>query len=177
MTRLPILLACLFLALFAAACGDDDEQETAATPEPTAEATAEPAGEIDPSAISTDLSEKPTVDKPEGSPPTQLVTEDIVEGKGKTAKAGDIVSMQYIGNAWSTGEEFDASWNRGEPLNFRLGARQVIPGWEQGVMGMRVGGRRQLVIPPNLAYGDRGAGGVIKPGETLVFVVDLVGVN
>ena len=136
MTRLPILLACLFLALFAAACGDDDEQETAATPEPTAEATAEPAGEIDPSAISTDLSEKPTVDKPEGSPPAELVTEDIVKGKGKTAKAGDVVSMQYIGNAWSTGGEFDASWNRGRaarvPARRGPGHPRLGPGHRRG---------------------------------------------
>ena len=173
MTRLPILLACLFLALFAAACGDDDEQETAATPEPTAETTAEPAGEIDPSTISKDLSEKPTVDKPEGSPPAELVTEDIVKGKGKTAKAGDVVSMQYIGNAWSTGGEFDASWNRGQPLEFPLGAGRVIPGWDQGIVGMKEGGRRLLVIPPDMAYGPQGSPPVIGPNETLVFVVDL----
>jgi peptidylprolyl isomerase len=168
-----MLLACLFLALFAAACGGDDEQEAAATPEPTAEATAEPAGEIDPSAISTDLSEKPVVDKPEGSPPAELVTEDIVEGKGKAAKAGDVVSMQYIGNAWSTGGEFDASWNRGQPLEFPLGAGQVIPGWDQGIQGMKEGGRRLLVIPPDMAYGPQGSPPVIGPNETLVFVVDL----
>ena len=173
MTRLPILLACLLLALFAAACGDDDDQETAATPEPTAEATAEPAGEIDPSAISKDLTEKPAVDKPDGSPPAELVTEDIVKGKGKTAKAGDTVSAQYVGNAWSTGEQFDASWDRGaEPIEFPLGAGAVIPGWDQGIAGMKEGGRRLLVIPPDLAYGPSGSG-PIGPNETLVFVVDL----
>ena len=84
--------------------------------------------------------------------------------------------MHYVGVAHSTGEEFDASWNRGAPLDFRLGVGQVIPGWDQGVQGMKVGGRRQLTIPPHLAYGDRGAGGAIKPGETLIFVVDLVDV-
>jgi peptidylprolyl isomerase len=174
MTRLPILLACLFLAVFAAACGDDDEQETAATPEPTAEATAEPAGEIDPSTISKELSEKPAVAKPEGSPPAELVTEDIVKGKGRTAKAGDVVSMQYVGNSWSSGEQFDASWDRGaEPLSFPLGAGQVIPGWDQGIEGMKEGGRRLLVIPPDLAYGPQGSPPVIAPNETLVFVVDL----
>jgi peptidylprolyl isomerase len=173
MTRLPILLACLFLALFAAACGDDDDPETAATPEPTAEATAEPAGEIDPSAISDDLTAKPAVDKPEGSPPAELVTEDIVKGKGRTAEAGDLVSMQYVGNAWSTGEQFDASWDRGaQPLQFPLGTGQVIPGWDQGIQGMKEGGRRLLVIPPDMAYGPAGQG-PIGPNETLVFVVDL----
>ena len=121
--------------------------------------------------------ERPEIDFIEGPPPADLEVTDIQIGEGEQAGHGSSVSVQYVGVAHSTGEEFDASWNRSEPLNFRLGARQVIPGWEQGVMGMRVGGRRQLVIPPNLAYGDRGAGGVIKPGETLVFVVDLVGVN
>jgi peptidylprolyl isomerase len=82
--------------------------------------------------------------------------------------------VHYVGVAFSTGEEFDASWNRGEAFKFRLGAGQVISGWDQGVAGMKVGGRRRLVIPPHLAYGDRGAGGVIKPGETLIFVVDLL---
>ena len=173
MTRLPILLACMLLALFAAACGEDDEPETAATPEPTAEPTAEPAGEIDPSTVSDDLTAKPAVDKPEGSPPAELVTEDIVKGKGKTAKAGDTVSMQYVGNAWSTGGEFDASWNRGQPLEFPLGAGRVIPGWDEGIAGMKEGGRRLLVIPPDLAYGAQGAPPVIGPDETLVFVVDL----
>jgi peptidylprolyl isomerase len=173
MTRLPILLACLFLALFAAACGDDDEQETAATPEPTAEATAEPAGEIDPSTISKDLSERPAVDKPEGSPPTELVVEDIVKGDGKTARAGDTVRTQYVGSAWSTGGEFDASWNSGQPLDFPLGVGQVIPGWDEGIVGMKEGGRRLLVIPPDKAYGPQGSPPVIGPNETLVFVVDL----
>ena len=113
------------------------------------------------------------VEKPAGSPPSELVTEDIVEGKGKTAKAGDTVSMQYVGNAWSTGGEFDASWNSGQPLEFPLGAGRVIPGWDQGIAGMKEGGRRLLVIPPDLAYGAQGAPPVIGPDETLVFVVDL----
>ena len=174
MTRLPILLACLFLALFAAACGDDDEQESAATPEPTAEATAEATGEIDPSTISKELSDKPAVAKPEGSPPAELVTEDIVKGKGKTAKAGDVVSMQYVGNSWSTGEQFDASWDRGkEPFTLELGAGGVIPGWDEGLVGMRQGGRRLLVIPAAKGYGAQGQPPDIGPNETLIFVVDL----
>jgi peptidylprolyl isomerase len=87
------------------------------------------------------------------------------------------VTVHYVGVSYESGAEFDASWNRGEPFAFALGGGQVIAGWDQGVTGMKVGGRRRLVIPPQLAYGDRGAGGVIKPGETLVFVVDLLGVN
>jgi peptidylprolyl isomerase len=118
--------------------------------------------------------EKPEVDFPGGEPPTELEITDIWEGDGAVAKAGDTVQVHYVGVAYSTGEEFDASWNRGAPLEFRLGIGQVISGWDQGVQGMRVGGRRQLVIPPALAYGDRGAGRSIAPGETLIFVCDLV---
>ncbi|GAB2495986.1 FKBP-type peptidyl-prolyl cis-trans isomerase [Nocardiopsis aegyptia] len=121
--------------------------------------------------------ERPEIDFIDGPPPADLVVTDEQIGEGEQAGHGSTVACHYVGVAHSSGEEFDASWNRGEPLSFRLGAGQVIPGWEQGVMGMRVGGRRKLVIPPHLAYGDRGAGGVIKPGETLVFVVDLVGVS
>jgi peptidylprolyl isomerase len=118
--------------------------------------------------------EKPEVDFPGGEPPTQLQISDIWEGDGAVAKAGDTVQVHYVGVAYSTGEEFDASWSRGAPLEFRLGVGQVIAGWDQGVQGMRVGGRRQLIIPPGLAYGDRGAGRSIAPGETLIFVCDLV---
>ncbi len=118
--------------------------------------------------------EKPEIDFPGGQPPTKLEVTDIWEGDGAAAKSGDTVRVHYVGVAYSTGEEFDASWNRGDPLEFRLGVGQVIAGWDQGVQGMRVGGRRQLVIPPDLAYGDRGAGREIAPGETLIFVCDLV---
>ncbi|WP_329370104.1 FKBP-type peptidyl-prolyl cis-trans isomerase [Streptomyces sp. NBC_01483] len=120
--------------------------------------------------------EKPEIDFPGGEPPKDLEIKDIWEGDGPVAKAGDTVSVHYVGVAFSTGEEFDASWNRGTPLKFQLGIGQVIAGWDQGVQGMKVGGRRQLVIPAHLAYGDRGAGGRISPGETLIFVCDLVGV-
>lgn len=121
--------------------------------------------------------EKPQIDRPEGPAPTELETTDISVGDGQEAKSGNTVTVHYVGVSHSTGEQFDASWDRGEPLRFGLGAGQVIPGWDQGVAGMKVGGRRKLVIPPHLAYGERGAGGVIKPNETLIFVVDLVGVN
>jgi peptidylprolyl isomerase len=117
---------------------------------------------------------KPEVDFPGGEPPADLEITDIWEGDGKVAGRGDTVRVHYVGVAYSTGEEFDASWNRGEPLEFRLGVGQVIAGWDQGVQGMKVGGRRQLVIPPGLAYGNRGAGNRIAPGETLIFVCDLV---
>lgn len=120
--------------------------------------------------------EKPEIDFPGGEPPADLEIKDIWEGDGPVAKAGDTVSVHYVGVAFSTGEEFDASWNRGTPLQFQLGVGQVIQGWDKGVQGMKVGGRRQLTIPAHLAYGDRGAGGRIAPGETLIFVCDLVAV-
>jgi peptidylprolyl isomerase len=118
--------------------------------------------------------DKPEIDFPGGEPPKNLEITDVWQGDGAVAKAGDTVAVHYVGVAYSTGEEFDASWNRGEPLQFRLGVGQVIAGWDQGVQGMKVGGRRQLIIPPDLAYGDRGAPGAIAPGETLIFVCDLV---
>ena len=121
-------------------------------------------------------SSKPEVDFPGGEPPADLEITDLWEGTGAEAKAGDTVEVHYVGVAFSTGEQFDASWDRGSPLQFRLGVGQVIQGWDQGVQGMKVGGRRQLIIPPALAYGDRGAANVIAPGETLIFVCDLVSI-
>ncbi|HEX3488432.1 MAG TPA: FKBP-type peptidyl-prolyl cis-trans isomerase [Streptosporangiaceae bacterium] len=117
---------------------------------------------------------KPEVDFPGGEPPADLEISDIWEGTGAEAKAGDTVEVHYVGVAFSTGEQFDASWDRGSPLQFQLGVGRVIAGWDRGVQGMKVGGRRQLIIPPDLAYGDRGAGSAIAPGETLIFVCDLV---
>ena len=119
---------------------------------------------------------KPEIDFP-GDIPTDLVIEDLKEGDGAEVVAGNTVSAHYVGVAHSTGKEFDASYNRGDAFDFGLGAGQVIGGWDQGVVGMRVGGRRKLTIPPHLGYGARGAGGVIKPNETLIFVVDLLGVR
>jgi peptidylprolyl isomerase len=121
--------------------------------------------------------DKPTVAIPEGDPPDQLQLEDLVVGDGPEAVAGRNVMVHYVGVAWSSGKQFDASWDRGDTFDFRLGAGQVIQGWDQGVAGMKVGGQRRITIPPELGYGSRGAGGVIKGGETLVFVVDLLGVN
>ncbi len=123
------------------------------------------------------MPDKPEIDFPEGDAPTELQVSDLVVGEGAEASAGDTVEVHYVGVAFSSGEEFDASWNRGETFRFRLGAAQVIRGWDDGVAGMRIGGRRKLVIPPHLGYGDRGAGRAIKPGETLVFVVDLLGLS
>jgi peptidylprolyl isomerase len=120
--------------------------------------------------------EKPEIDFPEGEAPADLEIKDIRQGDGAEAKAGQNVTVHYVGVAFSTGEEFDASWNRNSPFTFPLGGGRVIKGWDQGVQGMKVGGRRQLIIPPHLAYGDSGAGSAIKPGETLIFVCDLVSV-
>jgi peptidylprolyl isomerase len=120
---------------------------------------------------------KPVVTVPAGDPPADLLVEDVVVGTGNEAKAGANVEVHYVGVAWSTQSEFDASWNRGDTFEFRLGAGQVISGWDQGVAGMKVGGRRILTIPPHMGYGNQGAGGVIKGGETLIFVVDLLNVN
>jgi peptidylprolyl isomerase len=122
-------------------------------------------------------SQKPDVVVPAGNPPADLVMEDVTVGTGAEAKSGANVEVHYVGVAWSTQREFDASWNRGDTFEFRLGAGQVIAGWDQGVAGMKVGGRRILTIPPHMGYGAQGAGGVIKGGETLIFVVDLLNVN
>src|SRR4051794_22368110 len=126
--------------------------------------------------ISTDLAAKPDVPTPVGTPPDELVTEDVVVGDGAAAKTGDHVAVHYVGVSYSDGKQFDSSWDRGAPFDFPLGAGRVIKGWDYGVTGMREGGRRTLVIPPELGYGARGMG-PIAPNETLVFVVDLVKVG
>ena len=123
------------------------------------------------------VAQKPVITIPAGTPPSDLLIEDEVVGSGDEAVIGKRVVVHYAGVAWSNGQEFDASWNRNETFDFRLGAREVIEGWDRGVKGMKVGGRRRLTIPPQLGYGSRGAGGVIKGNETLVFVVDLVAVR
>ena len=121
--------------------------------------------------------DKPEIGPIQGDPPADLVVEDIAVGDGPEARPGQHVTVHYVGVAHSTGSQFDASYDRGEPFAFPLGGGRVIAGWDQGVAGMKVGGRRKLTIPPHLGYGARGAGGVIKPNETLVFVVDLLGVQ
>ena len=121
--------------------------------------------------------DKPEIGPIQGDPPADLVVEDITVGEGPEAAPGQYVTVHYVGVSHSNGTQFDASWDRGDPFAFALGGGQVIAGWDQGVQGMRVGGRRKLTIPPHLGYGSRGAAGVIKPGETLIFVVDLLGVQ
>jgi peptidylprolyl isomerase len=169
-------------ALGIGACGETDKtasttitdpaQPVAAAPTATATTPAKPA----PRTISKDLETKPAIPRPTGNPPTKLVIDDIVKGKGKTARVGRNVTVQYVGVSYSTAEQFDASWDNGQPFQFQLGAQMVIPGWDQGVAGMKEGGRRELIIPPNLAYGAQGRPG-IAPNETLVFVIDLLSVD
>ncbi|HXH57844.1 FKBP-type peptidyl-prolyl cis-trans isomerase [Iamia sp.] len=120
---------------------------------------------------------KPDVTVPDIDPPAQMESDDLTVGDGAEATSGSNVEVHYVGVSWSTGQQFDASWDRGDTFTFRLGAGQVIAGWDQGVVGMRVGGQRRLTLPPDMAYGSRGAPGAIAPNETLVFVVDLVGVS
>jgi peptidylprolyl isomerase len=121
-----------------------------------------------------DLNVKPVIPKPRGNPPGTLQVRDVVQGTGKAAESGDKLSVQYVGVSWSTGQQFDSSWDRGkQPFKFKLGAGMVIPGWDQGLVGMKQGGRRELVIPPNLAYGPQGQPPSIAPNETLIFVIDL----
>ncbi len=123
------------------------------------------------------MADKPVITVPDTPPPADLVTIDDVVGSGDEATPGTTVTVHYVGVSWSTGKQFDASWDRNDPLQFGLGAGQVIEGWDSGVAGMKVGGRRTLHIPPHMGYGARGAGGVIAPNETLIFVVDLLHVG
>jgi peptidylprolyl isomerase len=175
--RLTMLLA-LFSALALAACGDDDDDGDSAAPPATEEQTetSEPTPAEQREALE-DTSRKPVIPRPTGTPPRKLETEDIVRGKGPAAKPGDVLTVHYAGVSFSTGDEFDASWNSGNPFTFRLGAGEVIPGWDKGMVGMRRGGRRMLTIPPELAYGPAGQPPVIGPNETLVFVVDLLAIG
>lgn len=158
-----MVLISLCAAIAIAGCGGGDDSSTESS---AAGTTAE-----------VDTSKKPEVEVPEGSPPKQLAIKDLVKGTGAVAKDGDEVTVQYVGVGYESEEEFDSSWSRNEPFTFQLGSSQVIPGWDQGVKGMRVGGRRELIVPPDLAYGEAGVPPDIGPNETLVFVVDLVEVN
>ncbi len=160
------------LALGLAACGDDDDDSSDDSATTEASAPADDGGDSG-GADNTDLSKKPVIETTGDESPGALIVEDIVEGDGPEAKSGDRVSMQYVGVLYSDGTEFDASWDRGEPFEFTLGAGEVIPGWDQGIVGMKVGGRRELVIPPDLAYGPAGQPPTIPPDSTLVFIVDL----
>jgi peptidylprolyl isomerase len=174
--KLLSLTLALILVAGVAACGEDDSSSAESGAEPAATETPAPSGggvEAIATGISKDTTTKPEVPAPSGDPPTKLVVKDIVKGKGPKAKPGDKLTMQYVGVSWSNGQQFDASWDNGAPFPFKLGAHMVIPGWDQGMVGMRKGGRRLLVIPPELGYGPAGAG-PIGPNETLIFAVDLV---
>lgn len=162
-----LLIIGVCLALLVAGCGSDSSTTSDSSTAATEEAAAPQETK------STKKKTKPKVAEPKGAPPKELVTKDLEEGTGATAKAGDVVAMNYVGVSYKTGKEFDASWSRGEPFIFTLGAGEVIPGWDQGIEGMKVGGRRELIIPPELGYGSAGSPPVIPPNETLVFVVDL----
>jgi len=169
-----IALACAAL-LAVAGCGggSDSSSESTATSESTGSSESTPAKKANPGAKKT----KPKVTVPSGPPPQQLEIEEIEEGTGPEAKAGDTVSVQYVGVGYESKEEFDSSWSRNEPFSFQLGAGMVIPGWDQGVAGMKVGGRRELIIPPELAYGEARSPPAIGPNETLIFVIDLLAVE
>jgi peptidylprolyl isomerase len=173
---LPLILVAA-LALPLAACGGDsasrDEQPASGAAAQSSTPTAAETVELLAQGISEDRKTKPVVAVPAGETPTELVVRDIVKGTGETARKGAQVTVQYVGSAWSTGQEFDASWDKGEPFTFPLGQGQVISGWDKGVAGMKVGGRRLLVIPGDLAYGAQGSPPAIGPDETLAFVVDL----
>jgi peptidylprolyl isomerase len=164
--QISILALLVALALAVAGCGGDSS--TSSTSETTSSAKQE--GD-------TDLNAKPEVTVPSGAAPKQLEENEIVEGDGAEAKSGDQVTVQYVGVGYESEEEFDSSWSRSEPFSFTLGAGEVIPGWDQGVEGMKVGGRRELIIPANLAYGPAGSPPVIGPNETLIFVIDLLAVE
>jgi peptidylprolyl isomerase len=176
--RLILLLALLATPALTA-CGDDDESGGSDEPSSQATETTETT-ETSPSAqreALKDTSQKPVIPRPSGSPPRRLAKEDIVKGKGRAAKAGDVVTVHYVGVTFSTGEEFDASWNSGQPFSFQLGGGQVIEGWDKGLVGMKQGGRRILTIPPEQAYGAQGSPPAIGPNETLVFAVDLLDIR
>jgi peptidylprolyl isomerase len=175
--RLLALLALLAATALAACGGDGGDKPSAQTTERKSATTEEPSPAAQREALK-ETSTKPVIPKPSGSPPRKLVKEDLVKGKGPAAKKGDTVTVNYVGVAFSTGEEFDASWDRGQPFDVALGGRpRVIEGWEKGLVGMRRGGRRMLTVPPELAYGTEGYPPAIGPNETLIFVVDAVAIK
>lgn len=174
-----VVLASAALAL--TGCGGDKKTSSAATTATTPATTAstpatttaapQPAG----GAGNKDLSRKPTIAKGSGPPPKTLVVQDIVKGSGPGAKPGDQLTMQYVGALYDTGQEFDASWDRGQPFQLKLGAGMVIPGWDKGLVGIQKGGRRKLIIPPDMGYGASGQPPTIPPNATLTFIVDRTG--
>jgi peptidylprolyl isomerase len=169
---LLILGACL--VLLAVGCGGDGDSTTATT---SSTATSNEGAATTPETESSEERGKPKVTVPKGKPPNSLVVKDLEKGTGAAARAGEVVTVNYVGVNYKTGKQFDASWDRGEPIAFPLGENVVIPGWEKGLEGMKVGGRRELIIPPDLGYGAAGSPPTIPPNDTLVFVIDLEGVE
>jgi peptidylprolyl isomerase len=173
MSRRPLALALTAaLALAAAGCGSSDDNASSSS-------SSAPAGSTTTQAAPATAKPrpKPTVKVPGGKPPKKLVIKDLIPGTGPAAKVGDPITVNYIGVNFAGGKAFDNSYDRGQPFPFQLGGGQVIPGWDRGLVGMKVGGRRELTIPPNLAYGPQGQPPTIKPNETLVFVVDLLSIG
>lgn len=189
MTRkLSIALPVLLLAAGTAGCGGNDSDKTTSTSATTGTTTQAPSQaqtpkvrKVKPGSAEATLGQKPAVPKGNGSPPSDLVVQDLVTGKGKAAKSGGPIQVRYVGILFDNGKEFDASWKGkrrpGRPFQFTLGQGQVIPGWDQGLVGMKTGGRRKLIIPPALAYGAQGYPPSIPPNATLIFDVDLVEVG
>ncbi len=180
--RSALTLAALTAALLVAGCGSSSSSSTISVgaQNPADNALIKAGGETPTSTtaktpVSGPLSSEPKVTPPSGAAPSKLVIKDLITGTGPEAKAGQTVTVNYVGVLFHGGTEFDASWKRSEPFTFALGKGQVIPGWDQGVAGMKVGGRRELIIPPALAYGPKGSPPTIPPNAPLVFVVDLLG--
>jgi peptidylprolyl isomerase len=174
MSRRPLALTLsAALALAAAGCGSSNDKTSSSDASASSDQTTSQAA----AATTAKPRSKPTVKVPAGKPPKKLVIKDLIPGTGQAAKVGDPITVNYIGVNFKGGKMFDNSYDRGQPFPFQLGGGQVIPGWDQGLVGMKVGGRRELTIPPNLAYGPQGQPPTIKPNETLVFVVDLLSIG
>jgi peptidylprolyl isomerase len=177
--RTALTVIAVVAVLGIAACGGDDDSTAGGSSADTARQDTDTTSTSPAQAEKAlrDTSKKPVIPKPTGTPPRRLVKEDIVKGKGPGAKPGDVVVVNYVGMNFSNGQEFDASWDRGQPFPVQLGAGNVIPGWEKGLIGIKKGGRRKLTIPPELGYGAQGSPPAIPPNETLIFVIDAIAIR
>jgi peptidylprolyl isomerase len=186
LTRRTLAAVLAVAALALAACGNSTKESTAdkfaqqaeqqakTQSQPASTTPAPTATTLQPTAGEKDLNKKPQIPKSSGPAPKQLKVQDLIVGNGPAAKDGDQLSVQYVGVLYDNNKQFDASWDKGkQPFQFTLGQGGVIPGWDQGLVGMKVGGRRKLTIPPNLAYGAQGQPPSIPPNSTLVFEIDL----